>query len=352
MDNRWIGWKPRSTDPRVASSRLRCLDPLLELQSRGYSVETFDPNHIDRYAAVIYSKAYDDLSYVEATSLQKRGIRVVFDLCDNHFYNPKGLSYWKQAAQRLRRMMVTADELVASTEALAEVMVEELSDGRHVTVIGDAVDAEIRGWVTPVWQRWFHERKLSRLLEKLGEDHERGIMPVIWFGNHGSPYAEGGMLDLVRIRPLLEKINRRYPLTLTVISNSRKKYHEAIEPWSISTRYFPWHPETFFRALRAHAIAVIPISVNPFTRCKSNNRLALSLHVGLAVVADSIPSYLAFREACYLDSWETGLETYLSNPELRRRHVAIGRAIIARDWTLARIADRWHDLFDRLRAQP
>ena len=351
MGGCWIGWKPISTNVRVASSRLRCLEPLSELRSRGYSVETFNPNHVDRYAAVIYSKAYDDLSYREATGLQKRGIRVVFDLCDNHFYNPRGLSYWKQAAERLRRMMATANDLVASTEALAEVMVEELSDGRHVTVIGDAVETEIRGWVAPVWQRWYHERKLSRLLEELAEDRERGIIPIVWFGHHGSPYAEGGMLDLLSIRPLLEKMNRRYPLTLTVISNSRKRYHKAIEPWSISTRYLAWHPETFFPALRAHAVAVIPISVNPFTRCKSNNRVALSLHMGLAVVADSIPSYLAFGEACYLDAWETGLETYLSNPDLRGRHVEIGRAIIAQDWTLARIADRWHDLFGRLRAQ-
>ena len=98
MGGCWIGWKPISTNVRVASSRLRCLEPLSELRSRGYSVETFNPNHVDRYAAVIYSKAYDDLSYREATGLQKRGIRVVFDLCDNHFYNPRGLSYWKQAA--------------------------------------------------------------------------------------------------------------------------------------------------------------------------------------------------------------------------------------------------------------
>src|SRR6266705_3536036 len=149
------------------------------------------------------------------------------------------------------------------------------------------------------------------------------------------------MVPRAEIEPALRRIRRR----------PGKRYHKAIEPWSISTRYLAWHPETFFPALRAHAVAVIPISVNPFTRCKSNNRVALSLHMGLAVVADSIPSYLAFGEACYLDAWETGLETYLSNPDLRGRHVEIGRAIIAQDWTLARIADRWHDLFGRLRAQ-
>jgi hypothetical protein len=347
----WIGWKPRSTNPRVASSRLRCLNPLSELRSRGYPVELFNPNHVDRYAAVIYSKSYDDASYLEATMLQKRGIRIVFDLCDNHFYNPRGLSEWEEAAQRLRQMMATADELVSSTEALAEIMIEELSEPRPVTVIGDAVETEISGWVTPLWQRWFRERKLSKLLEELAKDREEGCIPLIWFGNHGSPNADGGMFDVLKIRPLLENMSRRYPLSLTVISNSRKKYHQAIASWSFPTRYLPWTPDTFFPALRAHSIAVIPISVNPFTRCKSNNRLALSLQAGLAVVADSIPSYLPFGEACYLDAWETGLERYLSDAELRRRHVEFGRAIIARECTPTRIADRWRHIFDQLRGQ-
>lgn len=347
----WIAWRPSSLDPWVASARLRCLSPLAEFRSRGYPVELFDPKHIDRYSAVIYSKLYDNDSYDEARALRKMGIGIVFDLCDNRFYNPQGLPYWKDAAERLRRMMQAADRLVASTETLAEVMAGELPKPRPVTIIGDAVETSIRGCAGPVWQRWFHVRKLNRLLDELGREGEEGRVPLVWFGNHGSPYADGGMLDLLKVRPLLEKMNLRYPLSLTVISNSRKKYHQAIQPWPIPTRYLPWHPETFLPALQAHCIAVIPISVNPFTRCKTNNRLALSLQAGLAVVADSIPSYLAFDESCYLDDWEAGLESYLSDPELRRHDIGIGRAIVAKKWTLDCIVGRWRDFFDQLRAK-
>jgi hypothetical protein len=77
----------------------------------------------------------------------------------------------------------------------------------------------------------------------------------------------------------------------------------------------------------------------------------MSLYAGLAVVADSIPSYQPFAGACYLDDWQRGLESYLSNPELRRHDVEIGRWIVAREWTLNHIADQWQEFFDRLLAK-
>lgn len=344
----WIGWKPSSFDTRVASSRLRCLRPLSELQSRGYSVELFNPRHVSRYAAVVYSKIYDDASYYEAVNLRRRGTRIIFDLCDNHFCNPRDLNYWKKAGERLRRIMALADELVVSTEALAEIIKRELPMEKPITVIGDPVETEIKSSHTLIWRRWLVLRQSASVLSKLRAGQDEGRTPLVWFGNHGSPYAEGGMLDLQRIRSLLDGINRHYPISLTVISNSRRKYQRFIKPWLMPTYYLTWYPETFFPALRAHTIAVIPISDNPFTRCKSNNRLALALSEGLAVVADSIPSYRPFAGACYLADWERGLESYLTDPHLRRSHVDLGRSIVNDEWTENRIADKWQRFFDTL----
>jgi hypothetical protein len=343
----WIGWKPTSFDPKVASSRLRCLGPLTELQSRGDLVELFDPRHVCRYAAVVYSKVYDDRSYYEAVDLQRRGVRIIFDLCDNHFYNPHNLKYWKEARQRLARMMNLADVLVASTEALAEVIKSELLTQRPIDVIGDPVETEIGNYAMSGWRRWLALRHSGTVLSKLTIGQGQGRSPLVWFGNHGSPSAEGGMLDLQRIRPLLEKLNRQRPISLTVISNSRWKYRHYIEPWAIPTYYLSWHPATFLASLRAHLIAVIPISPNPFTVCKSNNRLALALSEGVAVVADVIPSYRDFAGACYLGDWETGLQSYLTDPHVRSSHAALGRTIARDEWSMSRIADRWQTLFDR-----
>lgn len=342
----WIGWKPSSFDPKVASSRLRCLGPLAELHSRGCSVELFDRRHINRYAAVVYSKIYDDASYHQAVELQRRGIRIIFDLCDNHFYNPRTLKYWKDARQRLTRMMTLADALIASTEALAEVMKSELPMQRSIAVIGDPVETELENCPTPVWKRWLALRQSASLLSILRTGQGRGRTPLVWFGNHGSPYAEGGMLDLQRIRSLLEGLNREHPISLTVISNSRWKYQRYIKQWAMPTYYLDWHPATFLTLLRAHVIAVIPVSRNPFTLCKSNNRLALALSQGLAVVADLIPSYRDFAAACYLGEWESGLHSYLRDPHLRNSHAALGRTIVRDRWSMPRVADQWQTFFD------
>ena len=346
-----IAWKPRYSDPRVASTRIRCLNPLAELQAQGYPIELFNRRRVDEYAAVVYSKSYDDATYDEARALQKRGVRVVLDLCDNHFYNPNGLASLRNAAAQLRRMMALADELVASTAAMAEVMRAELSTPRSITIIEDAVETEIRGVRSQFWQHWWESRQVAILLLRLAAGYRDGRTPLVWFGIHGGPNAQYGMLDLLKLRPLLENLSRRYPLSLTVISNSREKYNRAIKSWPFPTHYLNWNADTLFTALRAHAIAVIPVSENPFTRCKSNNRLALSLSVGLAVVADSIPSYRDFADCCFLDDWQSGLERYLSDPEVRRRHVERGQTIILREWSITRLAEKWRDFFDTLLAK-
>jgi hypothetical protein len=241
-----------------------------------------------------------------------------------------------------------ADELVASTAAMAEVMRAELSTPRNITIIEDAVETEIRGVRAQFWDRWWGKKQLAKLSRQLENGNLSGRTPLVWFGIHGGPNAEYGMLDLLKLRPLLEKLNRTYPLSLTVISNSKEKYNRAIKPWPFPTYYLSWHADTLFSALRSHSMAVLPISENPFTRCKSNNRLALSLSMGLAVVADAIPSYQDFADVCFLGDWQMGLEGYLSDAQLRRRHVESGQAIIAREWTLTHVAEKWRRFFDTL----
>jgi hypothetical protein len=333
----------------VASVRIRCLNPLAELRGQGYPVELFDRRHADLYAAVVYSKVYDDASYQEAVWLKSRGVRLAFDLCDNHFFDAQGDRAAEPRRRRLLRMMTVADQLVTSTEALADVIRTELGDGRPIMVIGDGVETSIAVPRASAWRVWLRSLALRRLLTTLAREQAGGRTALVWFGSHGGPTATGGMADLRTIRAVLEDIDARHNVSLTVISNSWRTYRRTLRGWRIPTRYFAWHPETFLPALAAHTIAVIPISVDPFSVCKTNNRLATALQAGVGVVADAIPSYEPFRGACYLNDWPTGLETYLSNPVTRAQHIAEGRRIIARDWTSARMAERWRALFDGLR---
>jgi hypothetical protein len=343
-----IGWKPRFSDVRVASYRLRCLNPLISLRARGLPIELYSQKHSNRYKAVVYSKVYDRETYQEALSLKQDGVRIGFDLCDNHFYSTNDSNFWRQAGNDICRMIGIADDVVASSQALADEIERQVPVSKSITVIGDGVESEINLSGISQWKRgWYHFRTTG-LLRQIQAKKANGIVPLVWFGNHGSPQAEGGMGDLLKIRTLLEFVSRQFPISLTVISNSKNKFLQHIQSWSIPTTYVEWDPVSFLPILRSHCIAVIPIASNPFTRCKTNNRLALALHCGLAVVADSVPSFLEFSESCFLDNWKDGLVTYLQNPDLRQKHVAAGQAVIEKSWTTEKIADQWELFFRNL----
>jgi hypothetical protein len=343
-----IGWKPKSSDPRVASTRIRCLNPLRELNARGYPVELFNAQRSDGYRAVVYSKLYGEAEVQEATRLKNSGARIIFDLCDNHFHSPGNGAFEEHARTQIRRMMSIADHLVASTAALAEVMRTESGTSRDVEVIGDAVEATIdaaqQGAASHVLSRF----DLGRLRHWLQAGKARNRTHLVWYGVHGGPNAPHGMLDLLGIRAVLESANRTHGVSLTVISNSRWKYLKTIRALDLPTFYMPWRPESFIEALRLHNLAVLPVSDNPFTRCKSNNRLALALSSGLPVVADSIPSYLEFANMCSLDDWQNGLTRYIESRDLREQHVREGQAMIVRRWSLTKIATDWQVFFDRV----
>ncbi|HEX7927496.1 MAG TPA: hypothetical protein VF678_07895, partial [bacterium] len=71
-----IGWKPTLPDASVASTRIRCLNPLLELQRRGLPAELFDAAHLDGYRAVLFSKCHDPETLRQAERAKRNGARV------------------------------------------------------------------------------------------------------------------------------------------------------------------------------------------------------------------------------------------------------------------------------------
>lgn len=343
-----IGWKPRHASLRSAGTRIRCRNIVEELRTRNYSVECFRQRRCSRYDVIVFSKIYDDSSYNEAVDARQRGAKIVFDLYDNHFYNPKGSPDLQAARGQQLRMIELADLVVTSTVTLAEVVREESKLAKPITVIGDAVEEGVNLLHQSALSRWWVTRKADDLIKRIRNRKRSGRTALLWFGIHGGPHAEHGMGDLERVRPVLERLDQEYPLSLTVISNSWAKYRRLISPWRIPTDYLEWEPSTFEQVAREHSIAVVPVTINPFTACKSANRLTQALALGLAVVADEIPSYQEFRDVVCLDQWEDGLRRYLSDPATRARDVAAGQQLIRERWTIAHIATQWESALTKL----
>ena len=329
-----LGWKPKSYDANVASVRFRCMIPITELKAQNFPVELYNPANEFEYGAVVFSKCYEPADQALAGRLRSRGVPVVLDLCDNHFYNPEGLSGYQVARQNLLKMIELADLITCSTTTLAEIVAAEAHLDRLPEVVGDPVEGS---------------RDLPfRDRSKQDESRPRQLM---WFGIHGSPNAPCGMTDVLRIADRLGEIAGAFPFELTICSNNRELYEKYILPLGFPTKYESYNRDVFFELLNGMDGVILPVSNNPFTQAKSHNRLTTSLFSGVPVVADSLPSYREFSEFCILDDWQRGLHEVLAESEKARTRALAGKDYIQRKWLPVHIAERWLNVLQPMLAK-
>lgn len=316
-----IGWKPASNDATIASYRFRVSMPATALSELGYRAGPVEAIGIDQCDVVVFSKSYTPADLALARAVRKRGGRVIFDLCDNHFYNPFGLRKYEEGQLRIREMMSIADATICTTEALARVIAEETSGAVTAAVVGDAAE------------RIKYRRKAATV------DDRR--LDLLWFGSHGSPNAPGGMEDLALIADPLNALAGRRAIRLTVCSNNEAKFQTVAGSMGFETRYVEWTPQSFAGVMRTAAAVVIPVIRNPFTDCKSHNRLTSALYAGLPVVATGIESYREFAEYCVLDDWVDGLESLTTDLAGRTAQASASRAYIDRNWSMKALSHQW-----------
>lgn len=292
-------------------------------------------------SVLVLSKRYDPPSLEHAASLrQKARVRLLLDLCDNHFHHHGDDRRLKQRADALRTACRMVDQVVVASQALAEAVRTQCPDAQ-VLVIPDAVEPP---FMPAGWQQWREPRAEWRLrrfalqLQRAGAAYSRRL---VWFGNHGSVGTDGGMADLLAIRAQLEQAHVASPISLSVVSNNEEKFRSLTAGWRLPCLYLPWHGATFSRALRLHSACVIPVGLNPFTRCKTNNRVATALLHGLNVVATRIPSYDEFSACVVLDDWPAGLGAYLSDAPRRARDVQAGQQILEQRYSVQAVAAQW-----------
>ena len=314
-----IAWKSATVDPRIASFRFRVKKPIAALKERGHEVELFKIEELQHYRTVVFSKSYsaDDLQIAQA--VREQGGRVVFDLCDNHFYNPAELPRYTRARREMLAMMKVADRVTCGTAALANV-IGEVTDGRiAATVISDIAER------VPA-----------------PEPGERAApFNLLWFGSHGSPNAPSGMADLLLIRERLETLAAQTPLRLTVCSNSRAKFDELISPFALQTHYVEWSVAHQAAELACADAVILPVTPNPFTACKTHNRLSSALYAGRPVVATSIESYREFAPFCTLDDWDEGLRRCMRDPTGEALRAASARIHIDERYSESALAPSW-----------
>jgi hypothetical protein len=336
-----LAWWPHTTDERVASFRLRCLQIVGNLRTRGHDAYVYVPGGTAPDVLVL-SKRYDANTLAIALALSREGTRLVLDLCDNHFQHD-GDGPLTQRSAELRHAIQSVHLVTAASEALAETIRRECPDAPQIHVIDDAAeDPSEPRWVSR-WSAWGAEARLNglKLWLQTYPLHRR----LVWFGSHGSPGVQAGLTDLAKLYPLLaSKVASDGPLSLTIVSNHAARAAEITSGWTVPTHYLEWKPTTFSRALREHSLALIPITQNPFTRCKTANHVLSAFTHGLNVVADAIPSYSPFKECAVFGNWEFGLGPYLDMAGRRNQDVSQGQMIARERYSLDHVTAQWLDV--------
>jgi hypothetical protein len=297
-----IQFWPHTRNKNVASYRLRCLGVISGLNNLGMDITFYKKG--DEPDKLILSKRYDENTIKQALELkEKYGTIIYLDLCDNHFYYNSPEPVAIQRAERLRAAIELVDVVITSTNYLAEIIRKESKGRASIVVIGDLVDApeipkkiyKIRDLIS-----YIRYRRLKMKLNALGIEQK---LRLVWFGNHGSSFTEGGMNDLTDVFPYLENMNKVTPISLTVISNNKEKYEQLTKKCKFHTIYIPWNKSFFSELLFLHGVSLIPIKKNPFTLAKTNNRVTTSLAHGLTVFADEIEDYLHLNGGVNLTKW-------------------------------------------------
>lgn len=325
---------PVQDDWNAASARLRVFLPIAMLRAAGHAAARLDPAQVRAGDVVVFSKSYGEAARAQALEVARRGAVPLLDLCDNHFWVPDDAPHLQARADLLRRMLDVVAGVSVSSEELRTVVARE-RPGLAVEVIDDALDPMVPRWPTRLRQ-WVRRRDRRRL-----RVHGRGLR-LCWFGHHGDVAPPFGLVDLAGALPQLEEAHARAPLQLTVITGSRARFDELIAPAArFPVRFVPWQRETFRRLLVQHDACLLPVRDNPFTRCKTANRLLLSLHAGVPVLADPLPAYRPFGAFARLDGLGVALADLARERDALRASTLAGRRHVREQFVPARVVAQW-----------
>lgn len=359
-----IHWLPHALNPAYAGVRLRCLMPHRELRRAGVASRVLDPAAAGdalpgEGLLVVQAKWLLDAGSPDAlrqradrlAEARARGARLVLDSFDNYFLNESGdparaalLAAYREALPLFARFTVSSPGLQPLLQAE---LPPELRQASPVQVIGDPVETPAAARAFESWLHRAHPGRWPgqwRAWRELREHRaqRRGARQLMWFGNHGSAYATGGMAELERLVPLLEAAARSQPLRLTVVSNSEQRYRELLGRASFPHRYRPWDRLHFLSLLGEQDLVLLPTRMTAFTMAKSNNRMLLALAQGVPVMADPLPDYQPWRDHCALDEWDR-LAEHVADPAPLAARARAAIPAIERDYSTRAIATQWRE---------
>lgn len=293
----------RTVDESLASFRYRIKIPMQPLIDKGHTVNIVDelPN-ADDCDFLIFSKHFHKArDYTMATKAKEAGIKVVYDICDNHF-NTTNSDYY-------RSMTALADIVTCNTPVMKDVILEEA--GRFASIVDDPYE----------------------LPEKAPKFSPGDVLNILWYG-HG--------VNLNTLPPVLGDLSKlSRPVNLRVISNAPFRGSMS----SVKIDYIPWSPATMAAGLEWCDMIMVPTILDDQTKItKSHNRVTEGIRSGRFVVAHPLPSYEKYRPFAYIhNNLGVGIEWALRNPDKVVDAIEGGQRFINVTISPEDIAGQWEE---------
>jgi hypothetical protein len=141
-----LGWKLSALNVGMASVRYRALFPLLALSELGITSKVFASGwarNLDGVDVLVIVKSFtaDDIALAQAAV--DRRIPVIYDLCDNVFVDGYGYNSVTSPIDVVRQIATVATAFVTPTEALANVLRDQLGEHLVVHVVPDGIETSM-----------------------------------------------------------------------------------------------------------------------------------------------------------------------------------------------------------------
>jgi hypothetical protein len=253
-------------------------------------------------------------------AVKRRGMRLVFDICDYPFRSDQGAvpAFYKTA-------LTLADAVVVNSVRMAEQMTPHF--GKPVSVIEDAVLGEAAA------PRFAPAARLN----------------VLWFGHPSNlRFLEPWIHTLIEQGPK--------PCCLTVVTQDGYGAREAAAQLSaqlapaFEMAFVAWSLDATRRELERCDVAILPSDPSdPRKSGASANRLAEVLQAGRFAVASPLHSYLAFSDAAWIgENLLDGLKWALTNRDAVIARIHHGQALVREKYAMDAIGRQWLEFFAAL----
>ncbi len=347
-ETRKVAWLGSSLDLSIASVRYRLIYPAALLEKGGWQCDIFDSARaliktIQDYDTIVIVKRLDASLIPLVSEANDRGVSVILDFCDDVLdqdYRARSHELFRMVfdaiSPRVSAIVTTGDHLKRRFEKYGYsgsiVVIPDCIESEKLKRLGQSFHASKRGArasdtnrtqlltrVRSALARYYkvvrHPRRsllnLKRTLHKIrfGDASARrsnvsaqlsdpelqralgikGCM-VVWFGNHGGPHSDFGLLTLLRCAKELRAAHQETPFTLVILSNHREKWQDLIKPIGIPTHYVSWSGEGTVKLLERANAFVMPTGEDSFSLGKSANRILLALENRTPIVAHALES--------------------------------------------------------------